>query len=133
MSGAFTDENAGATHWPLEIRVNKPERRLEVDFDNGARFELPAEYLRVESPSAEVQGHSLTEKQVVPGKRWVGIEAVEAVGNYAIRIRFDDRHDTGLYSWKYLYELGDRHEILWGRYLANLKARGLSREPGGPS
>ena len=90
---------------PTEIRLNKAERVLHVAFDDGGQFALPAEYLRVESPSAEVQGHSPDQKQIVPGKRRVAIIAVEPVGNYAVRLVFDDRHDTGIYSWDYLREL----------------------------
>jgi DUF971 family protein len=119
----------GTEHWPLEIRLKKSEKALEVDFDNGASFRYPAEFLRVESPSAEVQGHSPSQKQIVPGRRHVGIMELEPVGHYAIRIKFDDLHDTGIYSWNYLYELGERQEGLWLAYLQALSARGLSREP----
>ena len=89
-----------------EIRLNKAERALHVAFDDGARFSLPAEYLRVESPSAEVQGHGPHQKKTLPGKRDVAIIGVEPVGNYAVRLVFDDLHDTGIYSWEYLHELG---------------------------
>jgi DUF971 family protein len=119
----------GTEHWPLEIRLKKSEKALEVDFDNGVSFRYPAEFLRVESPSAEVQGHSPSQKQIVPGRRHVGIMELEPVGHYAIRIKFDDLHDTGIYSWNYLYELGERQEGLWLAYLQALSARGLSREP----
>ncbi|MGH6933639.1 MAG: gamma-butyrobetaine hydroxylase-like domain-containing protein [Dongiaceae bacterium] len=119
----------GAPHWPLEIRLKQAEKRLEIDFDNGVTHRLPAEYLRVESPSAEVQGHGPGQKQLVAGRAQVGILAVEPVGNYAIRIKFDDLHDTGIYSWAYLYELGERHAELWDGYLRALAAAGLSREP----
>ncbi len=114
--------------WPLEIRVYRDERRLEIDFDDGQTFDLPAELLRVESPSAEVQGHGPGQKVVVAGKRHVGIEAVEPVGNYAVRIVFDDGHDSGIYSWAYLYDLGRRREEIWQAYLRALAERGLSRE-----
>ncbi len=117
----------GARQWPTEIRLERADKALEVDFDDGARFRYPAEYLRVESPSAEVQGHG-GDKKIVPGCRPVGIVALHAVGNYAIRIVFDDGHDTGIYSWRYLYELGVRHEDRWRDYLAALAARGLSRD-----
>lgn len=120
-------EEFGSRHWPVEIRVRRAERRLEIDFDDGQSFILPAELLRVESPSAEVQGHGPGGKTLVPGKRNVGIAGVEAVGNYAIRIRFDDGHDTGIFSWTYLRELGERREEMWNAYLAALAARGLSR------
>ena len=97
---------AAARPWPTELRLDAAKRTLTVSFDNGERHALPAEYLRVESPSAEVQGHGPGQKQVVTGKENVAIEALEPVGNYAVRIRFDDGHDTGLYSWEYLLELG---------------------------
>jgi DUF971 family protein len=112
-----------------EIRFNKAERVLDVAFDDGSRFSYPAEYLRVESPSAEVQGHGPHQKQIVPGRRHVGIIAIEPVGNYAVRLVFDDLHDTGIYSWDYLHELGRERERLWQAYLAALEARGLSRDP----
>ena len=92
----------GTRHWPVEIRLKSKEKVLEIDFDDGSKFALPAEFLRVESPSAEVRGHGDDEKQIVPGRRHVGIMKIEAVGNYAIRIDFDDLHDTGIYSWNYL-------------------------------
>ena len=120
----------GAPHWPLEIRLKQAEKALEIDFDDGQRFHLPAEYLRVESPSAEVQGHNPSQKQLVHGRAHVGILAVEPVGNYAIRIKFDDLHDTGIFSWRYLYEMGEKKEELWTKYLAALAERGLSREAG---
>jgi DUF971 family protein len=112
---------------PTEIRVKKADRRVELDFDDGASFSLPAEYLRVESPSAEVQGHGPGEKTIVPGKRNVGIAHVEPVGHYAIRIDFDDGHDTGIFSWDYLHELGREQAERWLTYLNELAARGLSR------
>lgn len=115
--------------WPTEIRLKKEEKILEVDFDDGASFALPAEYLRVESPSAEVQGHGGDQKVIVPGRRHVGIMELEPVGNYAIRIKFDDLHDTGLYTWRYLYELGRDYDTKWQAYLDALKEGGLSRDP----
>jgi len=114
---------------PTEIRLKKDERILEVDFDDGSRFSLPAEFLRVESPSAEVQGHGPGQKQIVAGRREVGIMRLEPVGNYAIRIVFDDLHDTGLYSWEYLYHLGANHDRLWQDYLDELEAAGARRDP----
>lgn len=114
---------------PVEIRLKKAEKVLEVDFEDGRRFCLPAELLRVESPSAEVQGHSPTQKQTVAGRRHVGIMEVEAVGRYAVRLRFDDLHDTGIYSWDTLYRLGEHQEDIWAAYLEALKIRGLSRDP----
>ena len=116
-------------HWPDEIRYVSEDKRLEVGFDNGVRFSYPAELLRVESPSAEVQGHSASEKKIVAGRRHVGIMAIEPVGNYAIRIKFDDLHDTGLFSWQYLYQLGENQDEIWLAYLDGLEAQGLSREP----
>lgn len=116
-------------HWPREIRLKKEEKILEIDFDDGASFALPAELLRVESPSAEVQGHSPEQKTLVAGRRHVGIMAVEPVGNYAVRIKFDDLHDTGIYSWQYLYALGRNREQVWQDYLHALAASGLSRDP----
>ncbi len=116
-------------HWPEEIRYVSEDKRLEVGFDNGVRFSYPAELLRVESPSAEVQGHSASEKKIVAGRRHVGIMEIEPVGNYAIRIKFDDLHDTGLFSWQYLYQLGENQDRIWQAYLDGLEAQGLSREP----
>jgi DUF971 family protein len=118
----------GTTHWPTEIRLKKAEKRLEIDFDDGKTFALPAEYLRVESPSAEVQGHGPGQKQLVPGKARVGIAELEPVGNYAVRILFDDGHSTGIYSWAYLRTLGAEQETRWRNYLAALQSQGLSRE-----
>ena len=123
------EEGLETAHWPSEIRYISGERRLEIDFDNGVTFSYPAEFLRVESPSAEVQGHGPGQKQLVHGRREVGILAVEPVGNYAVRIKFDDLHDTGIYSWKYLYRLGERQSEIWDDYLAALAARGMSRDP----
>lgn len=107
--------------WPVELRLDAARRVLTVAFDNGERFALAAEYLRVESPSAEVQGHGPGQKQIVTGKENVAIEGLEPVGNYAVRIRFDDAHDTGLYTWDYLHELGREQRVKWAAYL---KARG---------
>ena len=115
-------------HRPTEIRLKKEERALEIDFADGKSFSLSAEYLRVESPSAEVQGHG-QEKRIVPGRKLVGIMDVEQVGNYAIRIKFDDLHDTGIYTWDVLYDLGENETEIWGAYLDGLKTYGLSREP----
>jgi DUF971 family protein len=120
----------GEAHpWPTELRVNRAAKRLTVTFDNGERFELPAELLRVESPSAEVQGHGPSQKTIVAGRHHVGIMELEPVGNYAVRILFDDLHSTGMYSWRYLYYLGKNRERLWADYLKALAERGLSRDP----
>jgi DUF971 family protein len=118
-------------HWPKEIRLKKAEKILEIEFDDGRVFALPAELLRVESPSAEVMGHGPGQKQIVAGRRDVGIMALEPVGNYAVRIKFDDLHDTGIYSWQYLRQLGENREQIWQDYLAALEAKGLSRDPRG--
>jgi DUF971 family protein len=115
--------------WPTELRLAKDRRTLTVAFDDGTAFDLPAEYLRVTSPSAEVQGHSPSERKTVPGKRQVQIIGVEPVGNYAVKLRFDDMHDTGIYGWDYLHELGARRAEKWQNYLAELDAKGLSRDP----
>ena len=118
-----------AKRWPVEIRLAKDKRTLSFTFDDGAAFDLAAEYLRVMSPSAEVQGHSPSERKTVPGKRNVEIIAVQPVGNYAVKLVFDDMHDTGLFGWDYLHELGANHAERWANYLAELEAQGLSREP----
>lgn len=125
----FATDPFGTRAWPEEIRLKKAERLLHVRFEDGAEFALPAEYLRVESPSAEVQGHGPGQKQTVPGKRQVGIRAVEPVGNYAVRVVFDDGHDTGIFSWSYLYELGAKQAEKWAAYLDALEKKGLSRDP----
>ena len=125
----MTEEILGSEHWPTEIRYDKAEKRLQVAFDNGVAWSLPAELLRVESPSAEVQGHGPSQKTVVAGRRHVGIMSIEPVGNYAIKIVFDDLHDTGIFSWRYLYELGEAQEERWQSYLSALAERGLSRDP----
>jgi DUF971 family protein len=115
--------------WPVELRLKRAEKRLDIEFDDGKRFSLPAEYLRVESPSAEVQGHGAGDKVIVAERAHVGILDLEPVGNYAVRIKFDDLHDTGIYSWDYLYRLGVEHDKRWRDYLAALAAKGLTREP----
>ncbi len=115
---------------PVEIRLDRAARVLHVSFDDATKYALPAEYLRVESPSAEVQGHSPDQKQTVAGRRHVGIIAIEPVGHYAVRLVFDDLHDTGIFSWDYLAQLGREQHRRWQDYLNNLAARGLSRDPG---
>jgi DUF971 family protein len=114
--------------WPTELRLSPDKRTLTIVFDDGQRFELAAEYLRVTSPSAEVQGHSPSERKTVPGKRDVQIIGVEPVGNYAVKLRFDDMHSTGIFGWDYLFRLGSEREQRWGEYLAELDAKGLSRD-----
>lgn len=118
--------------WPSELRLRKDRRMLTVTFDGGQTFDLPAEYLRVKSPSAEVQGHSPEERKTVPGKRDVGIVEVLPVGNYAVRLVFDDLHSTGIYGWDYLLDLGRNHAANWQGYLDELAAKNLSRDPSPP-
>ena len=115
--------------WPLEIRVKSNEKILEVDFDDGASFAIAAELLRVESPSAEIQGHGSGQKLTPAGRRHVNILNVEPVGNYAIKISFDDLHDTGIFSWQYLYDLGTNQKDLLDSYIERLNELGLSRDP----
>ena len=112
---------------PTELRVAKDRRALTVTFDTGERFEMSAELLRVESPSAEVQGHDPSQKKIIPGKRNVEILKVEPVGNYAVRLVFDDMHDTGIYSWDAFYRIGSRAETLMNTYLEKLAELGMSR------
>jgi DUF971 family protein len=114
--------------WPVEIRLVKDRRALNVTFDDGQTFSLPAELLRVTSPSAEVQGHSESQRKTVGGKRNVTILSVDPVGNYAVRIGFDDMHSTGIYSWTFLRELGLNAERRFQDYLDDLSAKGLDRD-----
>jgi DUF971 family protein len=113
----------------VELRLSKDRRTLNVGFDNGETYALPAEYLRVFSPSAEVQGHSPEQRKTVGGKEAVEILRVEPVGNYAVKLHFDDMHNTGLFSWGYLLKLGREHDALWSNYLGELAEKGLSRAP----
>lgn len=115
--------------WPSEIRLGADRRALLVAFADGRSVTLPAELLRVESPSAEVQGHSPSERKLVPGKRDVRITGVEPVGNYAVRLVFDDGHSTGIYAWDYLAKLGEEPEAELRRYRSELAAAGLSPDP----
>jgi DUF971 family protein len=117
--------------WPTEIRLKKDRRGLAIRFDDGEAFDLPAEYLRVLSPSAEVQGHSKEQRVTVGGKIDVAVTAVDPVGNYAVRLTFSDGHNSGLFSWSYLRKLGQERAVLWSEYLAELKARGLDRQSPG--
>lgn len=114
---------------PTDITLHRASHVLEVAFDGGETFRLPAEYLRVNSPSAEVQGHGPGQRVLVAGKRDVNIDAVEPVGNYAVLLRFSDGHATGLYSWSILHALGRDHARNWQAYLDALADRGLSRNP----
>jgi DUF971 family protein len=115
------------TSWPTELRLHKDRRTLTVSYDSGESFGLAAEYLRVRSPSAEVQGHSPSERRTVSGKENVAILEIHPIGNYAVRLAFDDTHSTGIFSWDYLFELGQNREKYWNEYLAELAAKGLSR------
>jgi DUF971 family protein len=114
---------------PTEVRLKKAEKKLAISYSDGHQFEFPAELLRVESPSAEVQGHNPSQKQLIAGRRHVGIMSLEPVGNYAVRLKFDDLHDTGLFSWGFLYNLGMTQDDVWETYLHNLDQASLSREP----
>lgn len=114
--------------WPTELRVSKDRQRLVVTFNDGASFDLSAELLRVLSPSAEVQGHGPGQKVTVPGKRNVAILSLTPTGNYAVRIGFDDRHDTGIYTWSYLRELGEKGADLFADYEHELAEKGMSRD-----
>jgi DUF971 family protein len=118
-----------STPWPTELRLHKDRKALTVAFESGESFDLPAEYLRVRSPSAEVQGHSPAERRTVGGKRDVAVLELQPVGNYAVRLVFDDMHSTGIFSWDYLHELGLNRDAYWRDYLAELKAKNLSRDP----
>ena len=115
--------------WPTELRLAKDRKVLTVTFDTGERFALDAEYLRVMSPSAEVQGHSPDERKTVGGKRQVAILEVHPIGNYAVRLVFDDLHSTGIYSWEYFADLGRNRERRWQGYLDELASKGLTRDP----
>ncbi len=123
MSGLTPDSAS-----PVEIKLHTVSKKLEISFDDGASFQLPAEYLRVYSPSAEVRGHGVGNEVLQVGKKNVAITALEPVGHYALKITFDDGHDSGLYSWAYLYELGVKHDQYWQDYLNRLAAAGALRE-----
>jgi DUF971 family protein len=114
--------------WPTELRVSKDRRQLSISFDDGTSHTLSAEMLRVLSPSAEVQGHGAGQKKTVPGKQDVGIRAMTTTGNYAVRIVFDDGHDSGIFTWKYLLELGHQGAELFAGYEKELAEKGLSRK-----
>jgi len=115
--------------WPTELRLHKDRKTLSVSFDGGEAYDFSAEYLRVKSPSAEVQGHSAEERKTVPGKRNVGIIEVLPVGNYAVRLVFDDLHSTGIYGWEFLRDLGRNRARYWQDYLDELAAKNLTRDP----
>jgi DUF971 family protein len=114
---------------PTEIKLHQKSRRMEIEFSDGKRFELPFEFLRVYSPSAEVRGHGPGQEVLQTGKQEVGIVSLEPVGSYAVQPTFSDGHDTGIYSWDYLYELGMNYEPLWQEYLRRMQDAGASRAP----
>lgn len=123
------NENTPDAPWPVELRLRKNGRYLLIAFDDGTEFDLSAEYLRVESPSAELRGHGPREnKKIIGGKKNVAITALDPVGNYAVRPAFDDGHHTGLYTWAYLHELGREQQTRWAAYLDALAEAGLSRD-----
>jgi DUF971 family protein len=126
----MTEKNAGP--WPTELRLHKDRKTLTVTFDSGESFDLAAEYLRVRSPSAEVQGHSPSERRTVGGKQNVQILELNPIGNYAVRLVFDDMHSTGIFSWDYLSELGRNRDKYWRAYLDELAEKKLSRTPLSP-
>ena len=128
-STASANNPRGQQHKPTEIRLNREDNKLEVDFEGGEKFSITAELLRVESPSAEIQGHSPDEKKIICGRKNVAIMELKPVGNYAIEIKFDDLHDSGIYTWDYLFELGANGDAMWAEYIKNLEAAGLKREP----
>jgi DUF971 family protein len=118
-----------STPVPTEIKLHQASRLMELSFADGTNFRLPYEFLRVYSPSADVRGHGPGQETLQVGKREVTIAELEPVGHYAVRPKFSDGHDTGIYSWDYLYDLGERQDELWQRYLARLAAAGASRDP----
>ncbi len=128
MTVEGTSAQPSSMPWPIEIRLRPSKDILHISFDSGERFDLPSEMLRVESPSAEVRGHGGADRTIVPGCRDVKITAIEAIGNYAIRMTFSDGHDTGLFSWSYLHELGTDRSTIWQQYLDALESLGLSRD-----
>ena len=117
-----------AAPWPTQLRLHKDRKTLTIAFDNGETFDLSAEYLRVKSPSAEVQGHSPDERKTVAGKKDVAILEVNPIGNYAVRLVFDDMHSTGIYSWAFLRDLGENAERRFQDYLDDLQTKGLDRD-----
>ena len=121
--------NSTTEVWPSELRLHKDRKTLTVSFDGIGNFDFPAEYLRVKSPSAEVQGHSAEDRKTVPGKRNVEIIEVLPVGNYAVRLVFDDMHSTGIYGWEFLLDLGRNYTKYWQDYLDELAAQNLTRDP----
>jgi DUF971 family protein len=120
---------SGALPWPVEVKLKQAENILEISFDDANTFRFSAEFLRVHSPSAEVKGHGPGQEVTVAAKRGVAINRLDPVGNYALRLHFDDGHDTGLYSWAYFYQIGCEQDKLWAEYLGKIAAQGLSRDP----
>ena len=114
---------------PSEIRLHRRSRELALSYKDGTQLKIPLELLRVFSPSAEVRGHSAEERKLVTGKKYVNVDSIERVGNYAVKIVFDDGHDTGIYSWDYLREVGEQQAEYWRRYLDDLKISNASRLP----
>ena len=127
LPSSETIEMTDAAPWPTQLRLHKDRKTLTIAFDNGETFDLSAEYLRVKSPSAEVQGHSPDERKTVAGKKDVAILEVNPIGNYAVRLVFDDMHSTGIYSWDYLLALGRNRQAYWQDYLDDLAGKGLTR------
>jgi DUF971 family protein len=125
VTTATTDKDRWAARTPTEIKLRRQSRVLDVAFDDGQRFELPFEYLRVYSPSAEVRGHGPGQETLQLGKHEVQVVKVDPIGNYAVRLVFNDGHDTGLYTWGYLYELGETHAAKWQHYLDRLQQLGI--------
>ena len=121
------DDNLGSDVWPVEITLSKDKRTLHITYDNGEAFSYTSEFLRVYSPSAEVKGHGSEPRKILGGKKSVCILDIVSIGNYAIKLKFDDLHDTGIYSWRYLVELGQTYDELWREYLQDLKSHGLTR------
>jgi len=119
----------GQSHTPTEIRLNREDKTLEVTFDDGKAFTIPAELLRVESPSAEVQGHGPDQKTLVGGRRNVAIMEITPVGNYAVALKFDDLHNSGIYTWDLLYNFGENQDAMWAHYLSEIEAAKMSRDP----
>ena len=119
--------------FPVDMSLHKKSRRFDISFDDGSSFSFPSEFLRVSSPSAEVTGHTPDQAQLQVGKRDVDVKLVEPTGRYALRFVFDDGHDSGIYSWDYLMDLGRRQEDLWNEYLDKLRAAGASRDPADPA
>ncbi len=113
---------------PTELNLHRQSRVLEITFNDGSHFNLPCEYLRVFSPSAEVQGHTPDQRVLQVGKEEVNIDKIEPVGHYAVCLHFDDEHNTGIYSWEYLHRLGANHEVFWNEYLSELKQAGHQRK-----